>query len=111
MQSRNGGFPPTSSNINLNPTSSNANVNNQRIAELENMVTMIQKQLIEKNKEIKALNKQINDLKKDSVSDGGFTKIPIEIVETMEATKPPLPPLPHTPKTKSDPEFFVDIGE
>jgi hypothetical protein len=81
----------------------------QRLNELENMVTMLQKQLIEKTKETKALNRQINDLKNGVVKDKPqenvpqevFTKIPIEIVEDKRAT----------PKSKSEPEIYVDIGE
>jgi len=87
-----------------------------RLTELENMVTMLQKQLIEKTKETRTLNRQISELKKGQSQEANkeFTKIPIEIIEesaTKLSPTPPTPPTPPTQKTKSEPEIFVDIGE
>jgi hypothetical protein len=84
-----------------------------RIAELENMVTMLQKQLIEKTKETKELNRQINELKKTQPTkeEEKSTKIPIEIVEETSKKAPAPKVAAASKKTKSSPEVYVDIGE
>jgi glycosyltransferase involved in cell wall biosynthesis len=74
-----------------------------RVPELEKMVSTLQKQLIEKTKEVKTLKKEIADLKVNSVSPPqvpskpeSFTRIPIQIVGGSRG--------------KSEPEIIVDIN-
>ena len=86
----------------------------QRISDLENMVSMLQKQLIEKTKLVKTLNVEINELKtklsneqsknakNNEKEDAKFFKVPIEIIEITPPKKP---------KTKSDPEVMVDVSD
>jgi glycosyltransferase involved in cell wall biosynthesis len=91
-----------------------SSISPQRINDLENMVSMLQKQLIEKTKLVKSLNVEINDLKtklsneqsknakNKEKEDAKFFKVPIEIVEITPPKKP---------KTKSDPEVMVDVSD
>lgn len=87
----------------------------KRIQELENIISVLQKQLVEKTKSSKEANIQIDELKKqladekkkhssdtsDASKKVSWTRIPIEIDE------PEIPVI----KNKSDPEIYVDIGE
>lgn len=99
----------------------------QKITDLENMVSMLQKQLIEKTKLVKTLNVEILDLKKQLASGGGggdgavnkpgnkedTNKVPIQIIDISEPVPAPAPtpPKPPAPKYKSDPEVFVDVSD
>ena len=99
-----------------------ASVFQQKIVDLENMVSMLQKQLIEKTKIINALKKEMNDGGNGGVDGGekeGPFKVPIEIIDISE----PLPQLPPTPPSvaeekkiikpysKGEPEVFVDVSD
>jgi len=92
----------------------NHSISQQKLNDLESMVSMLQKQLIEKSKSVKTLNVEINDLKtkllkaesktakNKETEDTTFFKVPIEIVEISPPKKP---------KTKSDPEVMVDVSD
>ena len=89
----------------------NQSISQQKLNDLESMVSMLQKQLIEKSKLVKTLNIEINDLKtkllkaetaKNNETDTTFFKVPIEIVEVSPPKKP---------KTKSDPEIMVIVSD
>jgi len=88
----------------------------QKINDLESMVSMLQKQLIEKTKLVKTLNVEINYLKakltdteqskntknNKTEDDAKFFKVPIEVVEITPPKKP---------RMKSDPEVVVDVSD
>jgi len=80
----------------------------ERNAELEKSVSNMRKLLDDKNKEIDELNVKILNLKIDKMdtdkneqSEPSYTRIPIEVVDSGEKSKP---------KTKSEPEFIIDIS-
>ena len=85
----------------------------ERNTELEKSVSNMRKLLDDKNKEIDELNVKIvnlkidkmnNDTDKDESSKQSYTRIPIEVVETSQNTPDAKP------KTKSDPEFIIDLS-
>ena len=87
-----------------------------KVRDLENMVSMLQKQLIEKTKQVKTLNNEIEKLKSLSgggsgsgSGGGGSVKVPIEIIDITNLA-PPVPP-PRITTMKSDPEVFVNVSD
>lgn len=114
----------TLQNSNKQPTNNGNNGNNEiilkimteRNAELEKSVVNIRKLLDVKNKEIDELNVKIANLKIDKMdndnndnndsSKQSYTRIPIEVVETTQN----VPEVKSKPKTKSEPEFAIDIS-
>jgi len=99
-------------------TFAQSSISQQNVNDLENMISMLQKQLIEKTKLVKKLNVEIADLNKRLESGGqrGLAstskeetsyKIPIEVIDISE---PPAPPK-YIPQNKSDPEVKFDIRD
>jgi glycosyltransferase involved in cell wall biosynthesis len=102
----------------LNNNQSTQNTNNETIFkimsernnELEKSVSNMRKLLEDKNNEIDELNIKIINMKTDKINDEtpkqSYTSIPIEVVESSQNT----PDINSKPKTKSDPEFIIDIS-
>jgi chromosome segregation ATPase len=87
----------------------------ERNTELEKSVSHMRKLLDDKNKEIDELNVKIVNLKIDKMdtdknepSQSSYTRIPIEVVDSAQIT--PLEKTKTKPKTKSEPEFIIDIS-
>ena len=75
----------------------NISILEKKICNLENIISNLQKNLIEKNNEIQRLNSNTNT----------FTRIPIEIEDNEKDNEKDN----NKKKLKSDPEIFVDIDE
>ena len=85
----------------------------ERNSELEKSVSNMRKLLDDKNRQIDDLNVKIVNMKIDNMSNENnesskqtYTRIPIEVVDSTQLT----PEVKSKPKTKSDPEFVIDIS-
>ena len=85
----------------------------ERNTELEKSVSNMRKLLDDKNKEIDELNVKIVNLKIDKMdndnngsSKQSYTRIPIEVVDSTQIAQE----VKSKPKTKSEPEFIIDIS-
>ena len=85
----------------------------ERNTELEKSITNMRKLLQDKNSEIDELNIKILNLKIDKMdnennesSKQSYTRIPIEVVDSAQFSQE----VKSKPKTKSDPEFIIDIS-
>lgn len=83
---------------------------NNRVGELENMVTMLQKQLIEKTKNLQLANRELNALKQGGASasvaeKNVFTRVPIVIDDGLDG----IDVTPQSKEGKCEPEGEVDM--
>jgi hypothetical protein len=83
---------------------------NNRVGELENMVTMLQKQLIEKTKNLQLANRELNALKQGGASasvaeKNVFTRVPIVIDDGLDN----VDVTPQSKEGKCEPEGEVDM--
>jgi len=80
-----------------NISNDNISILEKKMCNLENIISNLQKNLIEKNNEIQRLNSNTNT----------FTRIPVEIEDNEKDNEKDN----NKKKLKSDPEIFVDIDE
>jgi len=85
---------------------------NNRVGELENMVTMLQKQLIEKTKNLQLANRELTALKQGGPSvtasqpeKSGFTRVPIVIDDGMDN----IDVTPQSKEEKCNPDVEVSL--
>ena len=85
----------------------------ERNGELEKSVSNLRKLVDDKNKEIDELNVKIVNLKIDKMDNDNdesakqsYTRIPIEVVDSTQFAQE----VKSKPKTKSEPEFIIDIS-
>jgi glycosyltransferase involved in cell wall biosynthesis len=85
----------------------------ERNSELEKSVSNMRKLLDDKNRQIDELNVQIVNIKIDKLnnedseaSKQSYTRIPIEVVDSTQVVQE----VKSKPKTKSEPEFIIDIS-
>ena len=87
----------------------------QKITDLENLVSMLQKQLIEKTKTIKMLTKELaEERSKDKTSNSPSHSPPDhkeEVKESIEIVEIPVSPPKLAPKSKSDPELVINVSD
>jgi glycosyltransferase involved in cell wall biosynthesis len=84
----------------------------QKVTELENMISMLQKQLIEKTRNIRNLQTENKDLKTKitELENKQPYKVPIEIIDISTPLPPPEPVI-SRPKSKGEPEVFIDASD